>query len=63
MKFRNREFHLGRARRLFIPLSEFTFAAFVVPMRFQRPATNDRAFANGVRGNERKMQTGTMLSP
>jgi hypothetical protein len=38
MKFNFNESRDGRVKRLFVPLSPFTFSAFVVKIKFRQPA-------------------------
>ena len=37
MKFNFHEFRKPRIQRLFMPLSKFSFTAFVVPIKFRQP--------------------------
>jgi hypothetical protein len=37
MKFNFNNFRKPRLQRLFIPLNSFSFASFVVPIKFQQP--------------------------
>jgi hypothetical protein len=49
MNFNFHEFRKSRQRRLFIPMSAFSFASFIVPIKFRQPVFATAAAFSGSR--------------